>query len=210
MTRQSGRVLLVLAVAAVAGSLLLGDEEVLTRADHAVEPGAAVRAEATRDCASRVEGSGRWRVIRAGRGDVATRSVILHGLRSAERVDLDEAYRPGGGDAVLKAPLSVRGARAIVELVPRGRARLTLDYDRRQWLREGRTVAAGHGQRSVRFVPCPPDELRFSGRGEVGPWTGWNGGLLIATPGCATLRVWRGGRPGETAQVAVGVPGRCR
>jgi hypothetical protein len=176
-------------------------------------PASVVRAEATRGCASRVESGGRReRPVRVRRGDLATPTVIVLGLRSATDFDPAAAARPGRGDAMLKAPLSVRaGPPVIVELAPRGRARLALDFDRAEWGRDGRTLRAGHGQGAVRFVPCPPEEPRFSGPGTVGPWTQWNGGLLVARAGCATLRVWRGGQPVERADVAVGVPARrCR
>lgn len=205
--------LLTVAIAVAGVPRLAGDSEVTAARSGSAQPARTVRAEATRSCASRVESGGRRpRPTKAGRGDIATSIVIFHGLRSAADFDPDDAYRPGGGDAVYKAPLSVQtGPGVVVELSARGSARIALDYDRREWSRDGRTIAAGDGQRAVRFVPCSPDEPRFSGPGTVGPWTQYNGGLLIATPGCATLRVWQDGRVLERVSLAVGVPARrCR
>jgi hypothetical protein len=87
---------------------------------------------------------------------------------------------------VVKAGVSVRAPGPLtVKVAPQDRDWVALDYDRERWRERGRTVA--DGQASVRFLPCDPDTPRFSGRGHVGRWTGWAGGLLVAREGCATL-----------------------
>ena len=57
---------------------------------------------------------------------------------------------------------------------------------------------------AVAFVPCAPDEPRFSGPGAVGPRTIWAGGIEVRRPACVRLLVWVDGRPLRDVRLPLG------
>lgn len=98
-----------------------------------------------------------------------------------------------------------------VRITPLGRTQARLDFNPAQWSRRGRRVAAGDGQRVVRFHACSADTRRFTDGKPLGPWTGYPGGFLIDRPGCATLTISARGAPTVRRRVALGVAvARCR
>jgi hypothetical protein len=152
--------------------------------------GAEAPRTATVGCAERIE-TGRASPEQrreARRVSIFLPGVRFWGLRQARTQSFEPGSGPDGGDPVVKAAISVRApGPATVKVAPEDRDWVALDYDRERWRGERRTVA--DGEAVVRFRPCDPDTPRFSGRGHVGRWTGWAGGLLVAHPGCATLLV---------------------
>jgi hypothetical protein len=90
-----------------------------------------------------------------------------------------------------------------LRIVPLGRTRARLDYDRSAW-RDPRRA----GQRAIRFESCPPDTPRFDGSGPLGEITGYNGGFRVRQGGCARLVARSPGEPTVRRRVALGVPPR--
>jgi hypothetical protein len=155
-----------------------------------VAVGAAAPSTATVGCAERVEGGRASAEQRreARRASIFLPDVRFWGLRRWRTHEFEPGSAPDGGDPVVKAAISVRfPGPTTVKVAPEDREWVALDYDRERWRGRGRTVA--DGEVAVRFRPCAPDTPRFSGRGHVGRWTAWAGGLLVARAGCATLLV---------------------
>jgi hypothetical protein len=139
--------------------------------------------------------------------DVVLGRVTFIGLR-----DRIQVSRRGRGDSGAKVPVTVgAGPPVTVRLRPLRRTRARLDFDPEEWRAEGRRIAAGDGQRAVRFEPCPPETPRFTDGRPIGDQTGHPGGFLIARPGCARLVAHAPGEPTVRRRVALGVaPRRCR
>ena len=140
----------------------------------------------------------------AQRASIFLPDVRFWGLRQWRTHEFEPGGGPDGGDEVVKAAISVRSpGPATVKVAPEDREWVALDYDRERWRERGRTVAGG--QTSVRFQSCDPKTPRFGGRGHVGRWTAWAGGLLVAREGCATLLVRaRGERDWRRVPVELG------
>ena len=160
-----------------------------------------------RTCATHAEGPAGGSGPPYGKGDVRFGRLYFLGLARRHSWRLRR-----GADGVLKIPVVLReGAPVTVRITPLGRARARLDFDVEQWRREGRRVAAGDGQRAVRFHACPASTPRFTDGQPLGPWTGYPGGFLVDRPGCARLTVNGAGMPTVRRRVALGVaPRRCR
>jgi hypothetical protein len=155
-----------------------------------VAVGASAPTTATVGCAERIEtrrASAEQR-REARRASIFLPDVRFWNLRRWRTHEFEPGSGPDGGDPVVKAAISVRHpGPTTVKVAPEDREWVALDYDRERWRGRGRTVA--DGEVAVRFRPCKPDTSRFSGRGHVGRWTAWAGGLLVAHAGCATLLV---------------------
>lgn len=144
---------------------------------------------------------------------VRAQDVRLHRLVF---IGLDRRHRwqppHPGSSGTLKIPVRIReGSPVTVRITPLGRTRARLDFNPERWSRRDRRVAAGDGQRVVRFHACPADTRRFTDGRPLGPWTGYPGGFLVDRPGCATLTVSARGTPTVRRRVALGVAvARCR
>lgn len=161
----------------------------------------------TRTCATRAEGPNDHALEpRPGRDVVLGRAVVM-GLRQTGPL-----YRPRRGDAIVKRPVLIRaGSDVTLRLRGLARTRARLDFDPGQWQVPERRIAAGQGQRAVRFESCPPGTQRFSDDGVVGEWTGYPGGFLVARRGCAILTATAPGEPAIRRRVALGVrESRCK
>jgi hypothetical protein len=189
------------AAAVVALLLLLNDDD-----DHAGPP----RADAVRNCASRVEG-GHLRT--SGRRDLLAGPIVFYGLRSAGADALRDpahAFQTKKGEyPPLKVITEVAANSVVTVSIPPG--------DRRQaallYRFRGGYRALGYrisdGQRVVRFESCPQNRRRFSSRGVVGPRTQYNGGFVFSEPQCVRLDVFVDGRS-RRYTVAYGVrASRC-
>jgi hypothetical protein len=159
-----------------------------------------------RTCPTRVETPGPFRYV-PGR-DPKLGRLVFFGLGDGVHVPAERR----GEDRQTKLAVGVRTGRPVtLRLIPDEPKAMALDYIRAEWRRRHRRVAGGSGQEAVRFVPCPPETPKFSESGTVGPWTAYNGGILVAKPGCATIRVTAPGEPAHSRRIAVGVPvARCR
>jgi hypothetical protein len=123
---------------------------------------------------------------------VSLDGTVFWGLRNAERRTFDGTRSTRGH----KAAISVRRGPALtVKVAASDRAWLKLDYDRTE-------------RPSVRFVPCAPDNPRFSDDGVVGEETAWAGGFVVLREGCATLLLRREGEE-RSRKLRVGFGVRC-
>ncbi|HEV2787220.1 MAG TPA: hypothetical protein VGV67_12560 [Solirubrobacteraceae bacterium] len=160
-----------------------------------------------RTCATRAEGPGARPGPPYSSHDVRFGRLFFLGLGR------HHGWRPRrGADGTLKIPVVVHeGAPVTVRITPLGRTRARLDFDVRQWRREGRRVADGYGQRAVRFHACPAGTPRFIDGKPLGVWTAYPGGFLVDRPGCARLTASGKGMRTVVRRVALGVaPSRCR
>ena len=68
------------------------------------------------------------------------------------------------------------------------------------------------GEQVVRFKSCPADKRsfapRFYRRRTVGPWTQFNGGFILTRPQCVRLDVYVRGRPARRYAAPFGYPSR--
>ena len=163
--------------------------------------------DSTRTCETRAEGPSEAPPFEADAArDVALGRVTFLGLK--ERIPLS---RPRGGDTLAKRPVVVEaGAPVTVRIRPLRRTRARLDFDRSEWSDRRRRVAAGAGQRSVRFEPCPPGTKRFTDGRPLGDHTFYPGGFLIGRRGCVRLVARAPGEEVVRRLVALGVaPRRC-
>lgn len=172
----------------------------------AAGPSAGAGAPFDRTCATRAEGPANGPTPPYSNRDVRFGRLVFIGL------DGRHAWRlRRGADGMRKIPVVVRaGTPVTVRITPLGRTRARLDFDMSQWRRTGRRVAAGDGQRAVRFEACRADTRRFTDGRPLGPWTGYPGGFLVDRPGCARLTASAPGMRTVRRRVALGVaPARC-
>jgi hypothetical protein len=152
-----------------------------------------------RTCSERVEPP-RRDFVPSSRDVVLGRVVFLELRGINNRI----GARPRDADMTMKVPVIVRaGAPVTVRIHERGRTSARLDFVRDGWNAPRRRVAEGAGQRAVRFVPCDPAQPAWTDGRPMGPWTGFNGGFLVARPGCAVLE-----SGGVRRRVALAVPVR--
>lgn len=155
-----------------------------------------------RTCDTHAEGPLTTAEPSLGPNDVRFGRLVFIGLDRRHR------WQPPhpGSSGTLKIPVRIReGSPVTVRITPLGRTQARLDFNPERWSRRGRRVAAGDGQRVVRFHACPADTKRFSDGRPLGPWTGYPGGFLVDRPGCATLTVTTHGTPTVRRRIALGV-----
>jgi hypothetical protein len=124
--------------------------------------------------------------------------VVFLAGEYASRPPTDFAEVPGrpGRYYAQKLLVLVRARVVATVVVPsRDRAHFALLYDRSKFdvpYRLGYRIAGGDP--AVRFRACPQDHPVFHGRGTVGAWTEFNGGVIVAGARCAELAVLVPGR----------------
>lgn len=112
--------------------------------------------------------------------------------------------------AQLKTPIAVRAGHTVtLSVAPADRAHASFMFGTEGGQR-GRQVGPYSGFRvsagtpRVRFKACPADEPKFSGPGQVGPWTWYPGAMVVARARCLTLEVRERERPTLRYYVGVG------
>lgn len=170
-----------------------------------------VRPPAVRTCATRVESGLFLRRIPPfyARRSVRAGPLVLVAREYATRPASDFRPVPGrpGRYYPQKVLVLARAGSTVTLVVPRSERGIALLYGRDDWripyVRGYRLV---DGERAVTFHACRAGEPSFvpGKHRPVGRWTGFNGGLVVAGPQCARLRV-RTHRRDWTVRVPFGV-----
>lgn len=152
-----------------------------------ISAGAGPPPAPVRGCASRVEGTGPPRSF-AQPGDVVIGPVAFLGLQHlADPAEL--AQFRSGNLYLVKSPVGVRAGRRVTAVIgPSARDRVSLSFA----ARSPQSVADGNW--AVTFQACRWSTRAFSYPGSVGLKTSFNGGFILAEPGCVPLQVWVRGR----------------
>ena len=171
--------------------------------------------DATRDCASHIEG--RLPPARA-RNDLIVGPVVFRGFRATSRFAAREGGRGfyeirDGQYHTLKFVTEAKaGVDVIVAIAPESekRAAMLYELDGVEYGRYG--VPFEQGEQAVRFRGCPADHPagspRFYGRRTVGPFTQFNGGFMFTGPQCLKLDLYVEGRPARRYTEPFGYPRR--
>jgi hypothetical protein len=127
--------------------------------------------------------------------------ITFFGLRAAARQPASDYRDRGGGRyASFKTVTQVAANAVVTVAVAPGERDLALNFEDARLPAVARLSKL---QQTVEFRACAPSQERFSGRGEVGAQTQFNGGFASAGAGCRTFDVFMG--PGaEPIRVHVG------